>query len=273
MGKDRSTTSSGNSLAIQVHPSATYTHAQSEHAHLPAPPCNGVFIGPSKSGKTCCIVDSICRLYRNVFARVYIWSPSVHSDPSWEPVRKYITDALGVDQSKEPCMFDRWDPKQVTELINQQKAVADYSKKRGLKKIHGILLICDDFSDDPAVVKAYGGINGGSASASPLNSCFTRGRHWFCSTWVSCQKYRLLSSTIRVNTMFMCVFRLRSQLEKDAVLEEVAALGPKDALEQMYETSTARPYGFWYIDLTQRDPDQMFYSSFEHRLKIADSKG
>ena len=64
------------------------------------------------------------------------------------------------------------------------------------------------------------------------------------STWVSSQKLRLISAAVRVNMQFMCVWRLRNQLELEAVLEELTALLPKKELQAIYEEATREPYSF-----------------------------
>ena len=39
----------------------------------------------------------ILDIYRTVFERVYIWSPSISVDSYWTPVKRYIQDELKVD--------------------------------------------------------------------------------------------------------------------------------------------------------------------------------
>ncbi|CAE7325985.1 unnamed protein product [Symbiodinium natans] len=68
-----------------------------------------------------------------------------------------------------------------------------------------------------------------------LDTLFIRGRHFQISTWVSTQKLRLISNAVRVNAQFFMVWRLRNQLEKDSLLEELTALVPKQQLHAMYE--------------------------------------
>ena len=36
----------------------------------------------------------ILDIYRDCFARIYIWSPSVFVDHSWEPVKKHIEEEM-----------------------------------------------------------------------------------------------------------------------------------------------------------------------------------
>ena len=63
-----------------------------------------------------------------------------------------------------------------------------------MKKLYQVLIVIDDHADNPAVHRKTGdGI---------LDTLFIRGRHYCISTWVSTQKLRLMSSAVRVNTMF-----------------------------------------------------------------------
>ena len=62
------------------------------------------------------------------------------------------------------------------------------------------------------------------------------------STWVSSQKLPAHQrGGFRVNMQFMCVWRLRNQLELEAVLEELTALLPKKELQAIYEEAIREP--------------------------------
>ena len=107
-----------------------------------------------------------------------------------------------------------------------------------------------------------------------LNTLFVRDRHLCISTLVSSQKLRLVSSTIRVNLQFMCVWRLRNNHELESLLEEVSAVYDKKTLMQMYRLATDEPYSFWYILLTAKKREDMFYMNFDKKLvpNVAESK-
>ena len=107
-----------------------------------------------------------------------------------------------------------------------------------------------------------------------LNTLFVRGRHLCISTLVSSQKLRLVSSTIRVNLQFLCVWRLRNQQELESLLEEVSAVYDKKTLMQMYKLATEEPYSFWYVLLTAKRREEMFFLRFEKRSvpNLDDSK-
>ncbi|OLP91619.1 hypothetical protein AK812_SmicGene26658 [Symbiodinium microadriaticum] len=65
------------------------------------------------------------------------------------------------------------------------------------------------------------------------------------------------------------VWRLRNQLEKDSLLEELTALLPKRDLEAIYEEAFREPYSFLYIYLLNHR-DAMFHVRFERMFQIQD---
>ena len=68
---------------------------------MPLVPCTGIFLGPSKSGKTAALISLILEQYKGVFERIYVFSPSVNIDDGWIPVKKYIEQDLGVNAERE----------------------------------------------------------------------------------------------------------------------------------------------------------------------------
>ena len=250
-------------LRIKQHPTPQYLTEQPEHEHLPPIPLRGLLLGPSGSGKTLALVDMLIRIYKGCWARIYVFSPSVDVDSAWLPVKKYVEQGLGVDPKKEQCFYSEWDPGALKEIVDQQRKLIEYQKGQKDKKLHGICIIVDDFADDPRIMHAAGGA---AAGGSMLNTLFVRGRHLCISTLVSSQKLRLVSSTIRVNLQFLCVWRLRNQHELESLLEEVSAVYDKKTLMQMYHLATDEPYSFWYILLTAKRREDMFFMRFEKRL-------
>ena len=87
------------------------------------------------------------------------------------------------------------------------------------------------------------------------------------STWVSSQKLRLISATVRVNMQFLCCWRLRNQHELDAVIEELSALLSKEQLYRLYEQATREPYSFLFVYYL-KPKNEMFYKRFEERFAL-----
>ena len=64
----------------------------------------------------------------------------------------------------------------------------------------------------------------------------------------------------------MFVFRLRSHLELEAVLEEVSATYDEKTIASFYREATEELYSFLYIRLQAKKPEDMFWECFEYRL-------
>ena len=62
-------------------------------------------------------------------------------------------------------------------------------------------------------------------------------------------------------------WRLRNQLELEAVLEELTALLPRKELQAIYEEATLEPYSF-SSSTTWKPRAEMFYKRWEERFVI-----
>ncbi|CAE7532543.1 FV3-083R [Symbiodinium natans] len=189
---------------VRLFKTPDYTVKQPPDAVVCKPPANGILCAPSASGKTVLLVSMILEQYQGCFERIYIFSPSVEVDSAWQPVKDYIRDELGVNTDREQCWWEDWDEGALRKIISDQKRITQKSKELGLKKLYQVLVVLDDHADNPAVHRKTGD--------GVLDTLFIRGRHFCINTWVSTQKLRLMSSAVRVNVMFYCVFRLRNQL-------------------------------------------------------------
>ena len=133
-----------------------YHSDQSQHEHIPSIPLRAIIAGPSGCGKTMLIVTMITDLYRkkdgkSVFKRIYVFSPSVNADPAWIPVKKFVKDEMNMGKDEE-WAFDHYDPSALQGIITTQRAVIAAAKERKVRKMFNILVIVDDFADNPALV-------------------------------------------------------------------------------------------------------------------------
>ena len=218
----------------------------------------------SKSGKTVALISMILEQYRGCFERIYIFSPSIMVDDGWRPVKKYIEETMKVPVDREQTYFEEWDEPALRQIIRQQRKITETSKQLKMRSLFQILIVIDDFADNPHLHKRSGD--------SALDTLFVRGRHFQISTLVSTQKLRLVSNAVRVNSQFFCIWRLRNQLEKDSLLEELTALVPKPQLEAMYEAAVAEPYSFLYIYLLNL-LEKMFHIRFERVFQLGNATG
>jgi hypothetical protein len=220
-----------------------------------------IVLGPSGSGKTILLQNMILDVYRGAFARIYIFSPSIDVDYSWAPVKDYIEKVMKVRETKEePIYFDHYDPQALEQIVSLQHKVAEYMKKQDNKKVYQILIIIDDFADDPRFTR----------QDKILHSLYTRGRHNFISTITSTQVFTMLSPIIRKNATALYVYRLRNYKDLESLLEELSALYDKKTLMQLYETATSEPHSFWYINLMAKNKNDMFYMNYSRKLELED---
>eukprot|EP00439_Symbiodinium_sp_Y106_P022290 s10712_g2.t1 len=182
---------------VKLFPTAEHTSKQPRDPIVPRVPCTGIFLGPSKSGKTVALISAILDQYmtsggESVFERIYIFSPSIEIDDAWKPVKGFIEQRMGgfieqrmgVNTEREQVYFDKWDEGALRTIIQQQKKITRTTKELGFKKLYQILVVIDDFADQPRT------------GDGALDTLFIRGRHMQISTWVSSQKLRLISAAV-----------------------------------------------------------------------------
>ena len=86
-----------------------------------------------------------------------------------------------------------------------------------------ILLIVDDFADDPSLTR----------QSKLLHSLYTRRRPNMISTITATQKFSAIHPIIRVNATELFVHRLRNYKDVDTFIEEVSAVYDKKTLLQL----------------------------------------
>ena len=228
-----------------------YESRQSKYSMVAKLPMRSVLLGPSGSGKTILLVNMILDIYRDCFARIYIWSPSINVDHSWEPVKKYIEKELKINTEKEKIYFDEYQHEELEKVIDTQFKLIDHMKKQEYKKLYNILIVVDDFADSPSFTR----------HSKLLHSLYTRGRHLMIST-ITSQVFNALSPIIRKNITQLYVYKLRNYKDLETVLEELSALADKKVLMEMYKLATDEAHSFWNINLIAKKVEDMFFHTF-----------
>ena len=117
----------------------------------PYPPSqrSGAFIGPSGVGKSSTAISLLLGPYRNVYSRVYVFSPSCAEgvDPLWDAWRKHIRKSGIPDE--EQTMWSTWEPQILEELIEKHKMVNAHLKSR--KRKRGYVIIKASWTTSPIV--------------------------------------------------------------------------------------------------------------------------
>ena len=196
-------------------------------------------------------------IYDKCFERVYIFSPSVNVDATWEPVRSYIEDKMDTHETDEDKFyFDHYDKDSLEQIIATQNKIILEQKRKNKKKLFQILIVIDDFADDPSF----------SRHSKLLHSLYTRGRHAMISTITATQKFNAIHPVIRVNATELYVYRLRNQKDLDTLIDEVSAVLDKKTLLNIYKKCTEQPYSFLYIKLTAKTINDMFMHRFDQKV-------
>ena len=138
----------------------------------PYPPSqrSGALVGPSGVGKTTTAISMLMGPYKDVYSRVYVFSPSCAKgiDSAWDAWRKHNAEYLKVPDD-EQTMWDTWEPQILEKLIKRHSKVNAHLKAQAKKSGYVICILVDDFADQGEKVM--------HSSTNVLTSLFVRGRH------------------------------------------------------------------------------------------------
>ncbi len=232
---------------------------QSKYSMVGKLPTRAIVCAPSGGGKTVLLSNLILDVYRNCFSRIYIFSPSIDIDYTWVPVKKYIAhDMKAVETEDDKFYFSEYDPEALEHIIDIQHKVTNYMKTNKYKTLYQILIVIDDFADDPSFTR----------QSKLLHQLYVRGRHNSISTITSTQKYNVIAPIVRINATQLYVFKLRNYKDLEAIVEELSAITDKKTLLDIYHAATDRPFSFLLVNLMSHDKNNMFHIKFEQTITL-----
>ena len=180
---------------------------------------------------------------------------------TWGPVKQYIEKHMKVRHTaEEPIYFDRYDTEALANVLDTQHKITNVLKKRGDKKLFQILIIVDDFADDPCFTR----------QSKLLHALYTRGRRNMISSITATQQFNAIHPIIRVNATELYVYRLRHTTDLETFVDEVSAVYDKKTLLALYHAATEEPFSFLYVKLTAKNKEDMFFKRFDHKLMVGD---
>ena len=232
---------------------------QSKYDMVGKLPTRAIVCAPSGGGKTVLLSNLILDVYRNCFSRIYIFSPSIDIDYTWAPVKKYIEhDMKAVETEDDKFYFSEYDPVALDNIIETQHKITNYMKKHKYKTLFQILIVIDDFADDPSLTR----------QSKLLHQLYVRGRHNSISTITSTQKYNVIAPIVRINATQLYVFRLRNYKDLEAIVEELSAVTDKKTLLDIYHAATEQPFSFLFVNLVAHNKQDMFHIKFGQKITI-----
>ena len=204
----------------------------------PALPSRGILVGASGEGKTHLVTELITKAYRGCFAQVYLWSPSAFLDPGYDRLKSYVEKHAPPLSGK--WLYDSYDPSELQQVIDEQTGVTRLAKEKGLKKMHQICILIDDFADSTEFTR----------NSKQLWGLFARGRHVFISTFILSQRWRSIAPICRLNASVVYVHRLRNSKDIDAICEELGGMrGPPELRAALIGAVEDAPHSYLKIDL------------------------
>jgi len=231
---------------------------------FPDLPTSFLLAAPTASGKTMIILNILLRYYKDMFARIWMFSPSIKLDPQYAPLRKYLEKMT--DQQKEPTMFEDLHQDVLGKLLDEQRTITEECRKRKIKSPQ-VCVILDDLADRGDILTKRSGGKGGSW----MVSLATRGRHFGVTWMISSQVLNLVGTVIRKNCRCMCAWRLRNHKEVETLCDELSGVYDAKTIMELYKYATADPYSFLFVRLDAKTRRDMFWLRFEARLCIEES--
>ena len=122
---------------IKPHNSDKHTCKQSKYDVMTSLPVRTMIVAPSSSGKSVLLQNLILDIYRGCFEKVYIFSPSIHIDSVWAPVKEYLKDSLKQEDDDNPKASGN-KPSAVTSPVIRIEGNRSAAPCKAVSKIHGL---------------------------------------------------------------------------------------------------------------------------------------
>ncbi len=174
-------------------------------------------------------------------------------------MKDYIEERLTAKRAaEEPTYFDHYDPEALANILETQRKLINFHKKRGDEKLFQILIIVDDLADDPPFAR----------QSKLSRALYTRGRHNMISAIAATQKFSAIHPTIRVSGTVLFVYRLRSCSGSQTFIEEVTAVCDKKNILATRDAATEESFILLHVKLTAKKKDDMFHERFDQVLTV-----
>jgi hypothetical protein len=110
-----------------------YTSTQSKYDHCAKLPTRSLILAPSGGGKTVLLQNMVLDIYKDCFSRVYIFSPSIEVDVTWQPVKEYLKNHLKQDEKKEKYLCNSYQSAELERIKETQHSAVEVTKHNNMK--------------------------------------------------------------------------------------------------------------------------------------------
>ena len=184
-----------------------------EEAPYPFPKMrSGILLGSSGQGKSNLAISLLMGPYKGLHSRIVIVSPSVHVDPLWQAWKDFVRNHYDWAGELDDYLFDSYDEPALREIVQKHKSINQELKKRGKRKLFSLCIFFDDLS----------GTTEFHDSNNIIADIFLRHRHNFIQAICSSQKWRSLSTAVRSQTCWLCIFEVSIRKEGSAFIDLVS---------------------------------------------------
>ena len=117
---------------IQPIKTKEYEVPESKYKQVGKLPFRTSVLGSSGSGKTILLPNMIIDIYKGLFERIYVYSPSIEVDyQTWKPVKDYIENDLKLKETDdEKFYYSEYDAVSLNKIIETQKKIIEYQKTK-----------------------------------------------------------------------------------------------------------------------------------------------
>ena len=215
----------------------TFEVKQSKYDNLPRLSARYCFLAPSGGGKTSCLVNLLTDGYKGCFSAIYVWSHSIHVDPSWLSVKTMI-DKMGTGG-----YYDEFLDVDLREVLDEHQRIVELQKnnKNPPKTIHSCAIVLDDIVDNPRF-----------RHSNALETLAIRGRHSGITLFCTAQKLKLIPPVMRTNFSDWLIWAMNSRTELQQIIEENSAIISMEELYRLYFRAIREKYSFLWINKRDR---------------------
>ena len=241
---------------------AERTFKQSRFEAMPRVPFRMLLTGRSAAGKSTTISSLILDHYRGVFEKIYIFSSTVHLDPTFQALVKYGELELGQgktdDLQSSEFVFTTFDETAIHEIMDRSKASIEKQAKNK-QTLKGSAIILDDLSHENGMRKQGGGT---------LARLFTTARHHGLTIIASTHSSTSLGPLARRQIDTLLIYPISNTREMQSLSEQYSRLASKDpkVFDEIYKYAagpSSPPYPFLTVFVNSRNPNKTFLARFD----------